>query len=77
MLTDARKAELSEIVDSVIFCAEVSNWECLDDFTQEIMDNMEDQTEMNEDEYHFCSECCADYWTSCDGDNQTSEDDEE
>lgn len=79
-LTDKTKAELSEVVDGAICCADVLDWESLADFEEEILSSIEawlTVTDLNEAEHAYCSKLVAEYWHEHGGDDDREEEEEE
>lgn len=76
-LTDKDKAELSEVVDGAICCADVVDWESLAEFEDEMLSSIEVNLELNEDEHAYCSKLVAEYWHEHGGDDDREEEEEE
>ena len=76
-MTDKDKAELSEIVDGTICCADVTDWDSQDEFEEEIMSDIEQTRTLSSDEYTFCAELVATYWHEHGGDDDRDEEDDE
>lgn len=73
MLTDKRKAELSEIVDGAICCAETTQWDCVDDMADEILSELESSSDFTDLESEYIVELVGQYWSE----HHTDEEDDE
>jgi hypothetical protein len=76
-LTDKQKAELSEIVDGAICCADVLNYESVDDMLEEIVSEVEASRDLTSIEHTYVSEVVENYWTENGGDDDREDDDDE
>jgi hypothetical protein len=76
-LTDKDKAELSEVVDGAICCADVVDWESLADFEEEILSAIEAWTDLGEAEHAYCETLVAEYWREHGGDDDREEEEQE
>lgn len=76
-MDDRIKAELSEIVDGTICGAELTNWESLDDFEEEILSEIELTRTLSSEEHSYCAELVAEYWSEHGGDDDSETEDEE
>ena len=76
MLSDKVKAELSEIVDSVICCAEVLSYDSVDDMVEEITSEVEESRELTSDEHAYVSELVEEYWDEHGGNDDRGEDED-
>ena len=75
MITNQRKAYLSEIVDGSICGTPLTNWETCDDFEEEIISDLEESEDFSPEDYVYLSECIVDY--SNENDESDVQDDEE
>ena len=57
-LSNQRKAQLSEIVDSIVCCADVGDWDSIDDFVEEMVGDMD----FTVAEHDYCCELLEEYW---------------
>jgi len=75
-MVSQENATLAKMVDDAICCAEVSNWDSLESFEEEIIDTIDDG-EMTQEQHEYCSERIAAYWADNDGDDQDDVSDDE
>jgi len=75
-LTDKDKAELSEVVDGAICCADPVDWESLADFEEEILSSIEAWTDLGEAEHAYCAQLVAEYWREHGGDDDREKEEE-
>jgi hypothetical protein len=73
-LTDKQKAELSEIVDGAICCADVMNYESVDDMLEEIVSEVEASRDLASSEHAYVSELVENYWIEHGGDDDRDDD---
>jgi hypothetical protein len=77
MMDDKTKAELSEIVDGQICLADVTDYDSLDDFEEEILSAIEVTRELSGMEHKVCSELIGEYWQEHGGDDDREAEDED
>ena len=76
-MDDKIKAELSEIVDGQICCADVTDWDSLDDFEEEILSAIEATRDLSGMEHKVCAELIGEYWQEHGGDDDREDQDDD